>query len=97
MEYSRILFIAQRGNFHCDLSIFLGIEVISHVPAIPIHHLCQVQMQFMGVIIGAIIVMGHAETNGSMILGSGCGTRHPQRCRRFCCNRQDAGNVKKKK
>jgi NAD(P) transhydrogenase subunit alpha len=52
------------------LSIFLGIEVISHVPAILHTPLMSGANAIHGVvIIGAIIVMGHAETNSSMILG----------------------------
>ncbi len=52
------------------LSIFLGIEVISHVPAILHTPLMSGANAIHGVvIIGAIIVMGHADTTGSMILG----------------------------
>ena len=52
------------------LSIFLGIEVISHVPAILHTPLMSGANAIHGVvIIGAIIVMGPAETTGSMILG----------------------------
>jgi len=52
------------------LSIFLGIEVISHVPAVLHTPLMSGANAIHGVvIIGAIIVMGHAETNGAMILG----------------------------
>jgi len=52
------------------LSIFLGIEVISHVPAILHTPLMSGANAIHGVvIIGAIIVMGHAETTSSMILG----------------------------
>ena len=52
------------------LSIFLGIEVISHVPAILHTPLMSGANAIHGVvIIGAIIVMGHAETTGSMVLG----------------------------
>ena len=52
------------------LSIFLGIEVIIHVPAILHTPLMSGANAIHGVvIIGAIIVMGHAETTGSMILG----------------------------
>ena len=52
------------------LSIFLGIEVISHVPAILHTPLMSGANAIHGVvIIGAIIVMGHAETTGAMILG----------------------------
>lgn len=52
------------------LSIFLGIEVISHVPAILHTPLMSGANAIHGVvIIGAIIVMGHAETTSAMILG----------------------------
>ena len=52
------------------LSIFLGIEVISHVPAILHTPLMSGVNAIHGVvIIGAIIVLGHAETTGSMVLG----------------------------
>jgi len=51
------------------LSVFLGIEVISHVPAILHTPLMSGANAIHGVvIIGAIIVMGHAEATGSMIL-----------------------------
>jgi NAD(P) transhydrogenase subunit alpha len=52
------------------LSIFLGIEVISHVPAILHTPLMSGANAIHGVvIIGAIIVMGHAATTWAMILG----------------------------
>ncbi len=52
------------------LSVFLGIEVISHVPAILHTPLMSGANAIHGVvIIGAIIVMGHAESTGAMILG----------------------------
>ena len=52
------------------LSVFLGIEVISHVPAILHTPLMSGANAIHGVvIIGALIVMGHAETTGAMILG----------------------------
>jgi len=52
------------------LSIFLGIEIISHVPAVLHTPLMSGANAIHGVvIIGAIIVMGHAETPVSMILG----------------------------
>jgi NAD(P) transhydrogenase subunit alpha len=52
------------------LSIFLGIEVISHVPAILHTPLMSGANAIHGVvIIGAIIVMGHADNTVSMILG----------------------------
>jgi H+-translocating NAD(P) transhydrogenase subunit alpha len=52
------------------LSVFLGIEVISHVPAVLHTPLMSGANAIHGVvIIGAIIVMGHADTTVSMILG----------------------------
>ncbi len=64
-------FMANRGIIYMViLSVFLGIEVISHVPAILHTPLMSGANAIHGVvIIGAIIVMGHAETTGSMILG----------------------------
>ncbi len=58
------------------LSIFLGIEVISHVPAILHTPLMSGANAIHGVvIIGAIIVMGHAEYNRFNDPGiSGCCT-----------------------
>lgn len=56
--------------FAIILSIFLGIEVISHVPAVLHTPLMSGANAIHGVvIIGAIIVMGHAESTASMILG----------------------------
>jgi H+-translocating NAD(P) transhydrogenase subunit alpha len=52
------------------LSIFLGIEVISHVPSVLHTPLMSGANAIHGVvIIGAIIVMGHAESTLSMVLG----------------------------
>jgi len=52
------------------LSVFLGIEVISHVPAILHTPLMSGANAIHGVvIIGAIIVMGHAEGTAALILG----------------------------
>lgn len=52
------------------LSIFLGIEVISHVPSVLHTPLMSGANAIHGVvIIGAIIVMGHASNTVSMILG----------------------------
>ncbi len=62
-KYQEIIFIV-------ILSIFLGIEVISHVPAVLHTPLMSGANAIHGVvIIGAIIVMGHAENNASLILG----------------------------
>jgi H+-translocating NAD(P) transhydrogenase subunit alpha len=52
------------------LSIFLGIEVISHVPSVLHTPLMSGANAIHGVvIIGAIIVMGHAQSTLSMMLG----------------------------
>ena len=52
------------------LSIFLGIEVISNVPAILHTPLMSGANAIHGVvIIGAIIVLGHADTTVTMVLG----------------------------
>jgi NAD(P) transhydrogenase subunit alpha len=52
------------------LSVFLGIEVISNVPAVLHTPLMSGANAIHGVVvIGAIFVMGHAGTTGSMILG----------------------------
>lgn len=52
------------------LSVFLGIEVISNVPAILHTPLMSGANAIHGVvIIGAIIVMGHAHNTLSMVLG----------------------------
>jgi NAD(P) transhydrogenase subunit alpha len=63
MEYREAIFIIV-------LSIFLGIEVISHVPSVLHTPLMSGANAIHGVvIIGAIIVMGHANNMMSMILG----------------------------
>ncbi len=63
LEYKDMIFII-------ILSIFLGIEVISHVPAVLHTPLMSGSNAIHGVvIIGAIIVMGHAENTLSLILG----------------------------
>jgi len=71
MEKAFSFFLEHReAIFLVILSIFLGIEVISHVPAILHTPLMSGANAIHGVvIIGAIIVMGHAETTGSMVLG----------------------------
>lgn len=64
------IFIHKEAIFIIVLSIFLGIEVISNVPAMLHTPLMSGANAIHGVvIIGAIIVMGHAETTGAMILG----------------------------
>ena len=63
LEYKEAIFVIV-------LSIFLGIEVISHVPAVLHTPLMSGSNAIHGVvIIGAIIVMGHAENTLSLILG----------------------------
>ncbi len=63
IEYREAIFII-------ILSIFLGIEVISHVPSVLHTPLMSGANAIHGVvIIGAIIVMGHADNLLSMIFG----------------------------
>ncbi len=71
MEQFSDFFLQNReAIFLVILSVFLGIEVISNVPAILHTPLMSGANAIHGVvIIGAIIVMGHADTTGSMILG----------------------------
>lgn len=71
MEKILRLFLEHReAIFIVILSIFLGIEVISHVPAILHTPLMSGANAIHGVvIIGAIIVLGHSETTLSLILG----------------------------
>jgi H+-translocating NAD(P) transhydrogenase subunit alpha len=71
MEKMLDFFLTHReAIFIVILSIFLGIEVISNVPAILHTPLMSGANAIHGVvIIGAIIVLGHADTSGSKILG----------------------------
>ncbi|MCX6286367.1 MAG: NAD(P) transhydrogenase subunit alpha [Bacteroidetes bacterium] len=63
MQYREAIFIIV-------LSLFLGIEVISHVPSVLHTPLMSGANAIHGVvIIGAIIVMGHAHDVLSMVLG----------------------------
>ena len=63
-------FIHKEAIFIIALSVLLGIEVISHVPAILHTPLMSGANAIHGVvIIGAIIVMGHAHSTASLILG----------------------------
>lgn len=63
LEYKEAIFII-------ILSVFLGIEVISHVPAVLHTPLMSGSNAIHGVvIIGAIIVMGHAESTLSLVFG----------------------------
>lgn len=64
------IFVHKEAIFIIALSILLGIEVISNVPAILHTPLMSGANAIHGVvIIGAIIVMGHADTTTSLILG----------------------------
>ncbi len=63
LEYKDLIFII-------ILSVFLGIEVISHVPAVLHTPLMSGANAIHGVvIIGAIVVMGHAKDTLPMVLG----------------------------
>ncbi|MCX6240196.1 MAG: NAD(P) transhydrogenase subunit alpha [Bacteroidetes bacterium] len=67
-----LLFFLQyrEAIFIIILSLFLGIEVISHVPSVLHTPLMSGANAIHGVvIIGAIIVMGHAHDVLSMVLG----------------------------
>lgn len=67
---SEFFLVHREAIFIVILSIFLGIEVISHVPAILHTPLMSGANAIHGVvIIGAIIVLGHADSTGSVILG----------------------------
>ncbi|NWJ51963.1 MAG: NAD(P) transhydrogenase subunit alpha [Bacteroidetes bacterium] len=69
-ELLQFIYLHREAIFIVALSILLGIEVISNVPAILHTPLMSGANAIHGVvIIGAIIVMGHAETAGAMILG----------------------------
>ncbi|HPD65969.1 MAG TPA: NAD(P) transhydrogenase subunit alpha [Bacteroidia bacterium] len=69
-EIFQFLYVNKEMLFIIALSILLGVEVISHVPAILHTPLMSGANAIHGVvIIGAIIVMGHAETTASIILG----------------------------
>jgi NAD(P) transhydrogenase subunit alpha len=62
--------VYRESIFIIILSIFLGIEVISHVPSVLHTPLMSGANAIHGVvIIGAIIVMGHAHNVLSMVLG----------------------------
>ena len=69
-ETLQFIYLHREAIFIVALSILLGIEVISNVPAILHTPLVSGANAIHGVvIIGAIIVMGHATTTGAMILG----------------------------
>ena len=66
----KFFFEYREAIFIIILSIFLGIEVISHVPSVLHTPLMSGANAIHGVvIIGAIIVMGHAGNLISMVLG----------------------------
>jgi H+-translocating NAD(P) transhydrogenase subunit alpha len=69
-ETLQFIYLHREAIFIVALSILLGIEVISNVPAILHTPLMSGANAIHGVvIIGAIIVMGHASTTSAMILG----------------------------
>lgn len=69
-EILQFIFEYREAIFIILLSIFLGIEVISHVPSVLHTPLMSGANAIHGVvIIGAIIVMGHADNLLAMILG----------------------------
>ena len=69
-ETLQFIYLHREAIFIVALSILLGIEVISNVPAILHTPLMSGANAIHGVvIIGAIIVMGHATTTSAMILG----------------------------
>jgi len=64
------IYVNAEAIFIVILSIFLGIEVISHVPAVLHTPLMSGANAIHGVVvIGAIIVLGHAESTVNLILG----------------------------
>ena len=69
-EFFEFIYVYREMLFIIALSILLGVEVISHVPAILHTPLMSGANAIHGVVIvGAIIVMGHAVSATSMILG----------------------------
>jgi NAD(P) transhydrogenase subunit alpha len=64
------IYVNSEAVFIVMLSVFLGIEVISHVPAVLHTPLMSGANAIHGVvIIGAIIVLGHAESTLNLVLG----------------------------
>jgi proton-translocating NAD(P)+ transhydrogenase subunit alpha len=64
------IYVNSEAIFIVVLSVFLGIEVISHVPAVLHTPLMSGANAIHGVVvIGAIIVLGHAESTVNLILG----------------------------
>lgn len=69
-EALKFIFDHREAIFIIILSIFLGIEVISHVPSVLHTPLMSGANAIHGVvIIGAIIVMGHAQGTLAMVIG----------------------------
>ncbi|MDA3952153.1 MAG: NAD(P) transhydrogenase subunit alpha [Bacteroidales bacterium] len=64
------IYVNAESIFIVVLSVFLGIEVISNVPAVLHTPLMSGANAIHGVvIIGAIIVLGHAESTLNIVLG----------------------------
>lgn len=64
------LYVHREMLFIVVLSVLLGVEVISHVPAVLHTPLMSGANAIHGVVIvGAIIVMGHAHSTSAIILG----------------------------
>jgi len=64
------IYVNSEAVFIVVLSIFLGIEVISHVPAVLHTPLMSGANAIHGVVvIGAIIVLGHAQSTTGIVLG----------------------------
>lgn len=69
-QIMQFIFEHSDAIFIIILSIFLGVEVISHVPAVLHTPLMSGANAIHGVVIvGAIIVMGHSESVTALILG----------------------------
>jgi NAD(P) transhydrogenase subunit alpha len=70
MDILEFIFNYRDEIFIIILSIFLGVEVISHVPAVLHTPLMSGANAIHGVVIvGAIIVMGHSHDTLSLVLG----------------------------
>ncbi len=66
----QFIYVHSESIFIVILSVFLGIEVISNVPAVLHTPLMSGANAIHGVvIIGAIIVLGHADTTATKIIG----------------------------
>lgn len=69
-EIFTFLYVNREMLFIVALSVLLGVEVISHVPAVLHTPLMSGANAIHGVVIvGAIIVMGHAHSTSAIILG----------------------------